>query len=259
MDISTHIDAVRMEGGRLATAAGEAGPEAPIPTCPDWAVRDLVLHVGAVHRWVTEYVRGGHTQAGAVDFATARGPRPADADLVDWFLNGHAALVAALESASPDLQAWTFLPAASPLAFWSRRQAHETCIHRVDAELAAARTLSPVGAAFAADGIDELVVGFASARGRRPEDEGQEPTSIAIRCTDHDASWIVRLGPEGVAATAADTQSAQGTKSDGAPDCTVRGASADLYLTLWRRATPEPLSIEGDRRAFELLLDRARI
>lgn len=32
---------------------------------------------------------------------------------------------------------WTFLDAPSPLAFWARRQAHETAIHRADAQLAA--------------------------------------------------------------------------------------------------------------------------
>lgn len=253
MDVRTHIDVLRVDGARLAAGAAEAGPDAQVPTCPEWTVRDLVLHVGTVHRWAAAYVREGHTEPGAVDFAQARGPKPADAALVDWFLTGHAALVAALEGASPNLQCWTFLPAPSPLAFWSRRQAHETCIHRVDAELAAGTTVSPIGSAFAADGVDELLVGFASARGPKPEDDTQEPTVIAVRCTDEDAGWIMRLGPEGVASKAADA------KDEVAPDCTVRGASADLYLTLWRRATPEPLTIEGERRPFELLLERARI
>ena len=50
---------------------------------------------------------------------------------------GCADLVAALAAAPDDLECWTFLPAPSPRAMWARRQAHETAIHRVDAELAA--------------------------------------------------------------------------------------------------------------------------
>ncbi|MER6443505.1 hypothetical protein ABT275_45720 [Streptomyces sp. NPDC001185] len=40
---------------------------------------------------------------------------------------------------------WTFNPARvpSPLAFWTRRQAHETAVHRYDAEAATGRPLCP--------------------------------------------------------------------------------------------------------------------
>jgi uncharacterized protein (TIGR03083 family) len=257
MDVSSHIDTLRVDGARLAAAAALAGPDAPVPTCPGWVVRDLVLHQGAVHRWATAYVSGGHTKPGAVDFSTARGPEPARAELVDWLLTGHAALVAALAGASPDLQCWAFLPAPSPLAFWARRQAHETSIHRVDAELAAGPTTSPMESGFAADGIDELLVGFGSVRGRRPGDDDHKPMVIAVRCTDQASGWTLRLGPEGVAATASDT--GDDTGSHPAPECTVRGAAADLYLTLWRRSGSEALSVEGDGSAFELLLERARV
>jgi uncharacterized protein (TIGR03083 family) len=62
---------------------------------------------------------------------------PGDAELLGWFRDGHAELVRALRSADPRLSCWTFLPAPSSLAFWARRQAHETAIHRADAESAA--------------------------------------------------------------------------------------------------------------------------
>ena len=42
-----------------------------------------------------------------------------------------------LRSAPADLDCFTFLPAESARHFWARRQAHETAIHRVDAENAA--------------------------------------------------------------------------------------------------------------------------
>ena len=35
--------------GRLGADARRAGPEAPVPTCPGWTVRDLLVHQGMVH------------------------------------------------------------------------------------------------------------------------------------------------------------------------------------------------------------------
>src|ERR1019366_10224384 len=81
-----------------------------------------------------------------------------DGDLFRAYRSAHAVLVEALVAAPPDLRCWTFLPAPSPLAFWARRQAHETTIHRVDAELASG-PVAPVTPEFAADGLDELLFG----------------------------------------------------------------------------------------------------
>jgi uncharacterized protein (TIGR03083 family) len=255
MDVPTHIDALRVDGSRLAEAAALAGPNAPVPSCPDWCLRELVIHQGSVHRWATAYVAEGHTEAGAVDFATARGPEPDDAELIDWFVSGHAALVDALSEASPDLQCWSFLPAPSPLAFWARRQAHETSIHRVDAELAAGQLRSAISSDFAADGIDELLVGFGTVRGGALKPE-EVTAVIDVQCTDEDATWSMRQGPEGgvpnATRGAADNVAAKTV-------CTVRGTAADLYLVLWRRKGPDALDVEGDADAFELALERVRI
>ena len=101
-------------------------------------------------------------------------------------------------------------------------------------------------------------MGFDSARRRQREDDDQEATVIALCCTDEDSGWTARLGAEGAAATATGTTGSN-SGNDETPDCTVRGTAADLYLTLWRRSSPDTLTVEGDGRAFELLLERARI
>jgi uncharacterized protein (TIGR03083 family) len=103
--------------------------------------------------------------------AAQRAAGPPDGQLHDWYLSGLDALVSGLASADPGMPAWTFLPAPSPLAFWARRQAHETAIHRADAELAAGSRPS-YPAELAADGVDELLTGFTARQGspgqRRP-------------------------------------------------------------------------------------------
>ena len=55
MDVTDLIDHLAADGTLLATAAEHAGWDAPVPNL-DWTVRDLVTHVGGVHRWATDIV-----------------------------------------------------------------------------------------------------------------------------------------------------------------------------------------------------------
>src|SRR5258708_14679634 len=122
MDVAEHIDALRREGGMLAAAAARTDLDAPVPTCPDWRLRDLLRHVGGVHRWAAWNV--GHPSPDPVPAeqeARLMSSWPPDVGLVDWFRDGHAALVDTLQAAPPDVACWSFLPAPPPLAFWARR------------------------------------------------------------------------------------------------------------------------------------------
>ncbi|MEU9007352.1 maleylpyruvate isomerase N-terminal domain-containing protein, partial [Streptomyces sp. NPDC048551] len=58
MKIIEYVETLDREGRLLAEAAGRAGTEAPVPTCPGWRVSDLLRHTGAVHRWATGFVAG---------------------------------------------------------------------------------------------------------------------------------------------------------------------------------------------------------
>ena len=51
-----HIDALRRQGGLLAAAAERAGLDAPAPPCPTWRVKDLLRHVGYIHRWAAQHI-----------------------------------------------------------------------------------------------------------------------------------------------------------------------------------------------------------
>src|SRR5215475_12644623 len=131
-------------------------------------------------------------------------------------------------SADPGMTCWTFLEAPSPLAFWARRQAHETAIHRVDAQQAAAgagATGEPAFAPqFAADGIDELIMGFLGLDAKRGSWDGP-PGILTLHADDGaegSAQWRVLSGPGGLAVT----------REDGAADCEITGQAADLYLLL---------------------------
>ena len=251
MEVASHIEALRAEGDRMAAALGTVAPEAPVPTCPEWVVRDLARHTGGVHRWATAIVATPRPEPGDAGLDAIVGRWPDDGELESWFREGLAGLVAALEAAPPDLECWTFLPAPSPLAMWARRQAHETAVHRVDAERAAGRTagdLSPLAPAFAADGVDELLSCFVPRR--RTGLRADPPTSLFVRCADEDARWLLLIDHEGATTLPV---------VDGDAACTVSGRAADLYLALWNRLGPEVLAVEGDPEVLRLFLDAVHV
>ena len=246
MEIAEHIAALRLQGELLGEAAARTDLDAPIPTCPEWRMRDLVRHMGDVHRWAAAHVaeRREEPIKGVAEIA---GPLPDDARLLDWFGEGHTRLVHTLETADPDTRCWTFLPAPSPVAFWARRQAHETGIHRADAESPTGRFTS-FEPAFAVDGVDELVRGFLV---RAEGDPLGEPTWILrVRATDTGDEWLARVGDQGLDVLA---------DGEDPADCTVAATASDLHLFLWNRLPAERVSVEGGASLLDRWRDVARI
>lgn len=233
------VDALAREGARFVAAIDRAAPDAAVPSCPDWALRDLVHHTGGVNRWATKIIAEARDAPLDEDLAAVAGGWPADEDLAPWFRAGHALLVDALRAAPADLQCWAFLRAASPLEFWSRRQLHETTIHRVDAELASGPA-TEIAAEQAVDGVDELLTAFLPRRSSRLKPDTTR--SIAVQPTDVDAAWVVTAGPDGA--------TTERVRAEG--DVIVRGTAADLYLLVWNRRSVEGLEVLGDASLLDL-------
>jgi uncharacterized protein (TIGR03083 family) len=233
------LEQLSADGGQLADAAEYAGLDASVPSCPEWVVRDLVLHLGGVHRWAAAHVSNGATELIAEDLETVSGGWPSDATIFDWFREGHADLVRTLTDADPSLECATFLPAPSPLLFWTRRQAHETAMHRVDAQLSAGRPVTGFDSEFAADGVDELLTGFVVRRSGKLRTETASTLVIAPTDTvDPDTAWTLHVSSEPVVTT-------RGVEPGA--DATVTGAAHDIYLALWNRGPTGALEVGGDR------------
>jgi uncharacterized protein (TIGR03083 family) len=251
MRTEEHIAALRHEGELLAEAAQTASLDAYVPTCPDWTVRDLVRHVGRVHRWAAAYVADARpTALGPDEVDRVWGPMPDDTQLVAWYRAGHANIVETLEKASGDVECWTFLPAPTPLAFWARRQAHETAIHRADVQ-SAVGAIAEVAGDLAVDGIDELLCCFFSRPRNRLRSDAVK--TLGVTATDVDAGWIVYIGPDGARADRRDTSvSAQG-------ECEIRGPASALYLGLWNRRSLHDLDVLGNAELLDLWRDKATV
>ena len=194
LTLSEHLEGLRSALVAFVRYVDRAGLRAPVPTCPDWTVRNLVAHQGMVHRWAAAIVRGERLDPDAAEREGQVSPDP-----VEWLRDGAIELAQALTDAPEDLKVLRFLNDPPPARqFWARRQCHETTIHAVDA-LSAALGRYPVAADtwitrdVALDGIDELLTGFVTRSVSRLRTA--EPVTIAVRPEDAERSWLVEVGP----------------------------------------------------------------
>ena len=241
MDWQTFLAHIESDGLLLESAA-RAGLDTSVPCCPGWTVRDVVGHTGIVHRQKTVIVRGRLLENPA-------SPELPDADLIGWYRTGLEELVSALRDSDPAERVFTWFPPDQSIGFWYRRMAHETLIHRVDAEQGHGE-VSSIDAALAADGIDEVLTMYV---GGYPAWGTFEPgTSIVrIECLDEKSAWDVRFGLfTGNSPTSGRTHNLDAfvvvdQQSD--PAATIRGAAADINLWLWGRGNMDRLEVSGDQ------------
>jgi len=247
------------DAAALATAARQ-GLDVPIPSCPGWNMAILLSHMiemnahrlGLVRRrpapfpmddvatWgvptrFQEWFRGDRLAAGA-----------APAGLAALYEETTAELGVALWSLDPTEPVSSWWEADQTAGFWQRRMAHETAVHRWDAQLAYGGP-DPVEADLASDGIDENFEVMLPSRRRRathPRQGGGE--TYHFHRLDGPGEWLVRFAPEGPVVT---REHAKG-------DVAVRGTASDLLLFLWRRLSADQLEVFGDAdllpRYFEL-------
>lgn len=213
-------------GAILRNNAGGAGLAAPVPTTPGWSVADLVAHVGMVHRWAAGYLTRGPRREPAEVLAEAA----AAEDLLDWFDDGLVDLLNAFASLPADAPLKFFLPdAPPPRDAWLRRQVHETSVHAIDA-MAARLGRAPeasqlwLDAHLAADGVDEVLTGYLA---REPLLRAEAPRRVRVDATDAGRSWLLSIGPDGVAAAR--------VGADEPADDVVAGTARELYLNVWNR------------------------
>ncbi len=215
----------------LAEILAEHDQSLSIPTCPEWTLRQLVTHVGRAHRWAAEITR---TRSDAfIPFRSVPdGKLPDDdAERQAWLRAGAARIVDAVRAAGSDL-VWSFTGLV-PAGFWIRRMAHETLVHRADAQLAVGAQPEPViEAEVAADAIGEWLMLLARGiLGTSDERTTALPAGagLHIHATDDGldgrGEWMIRRDAEGLTVEL----------GHGRGDAAVTGPAASLLLVLMRR------------------------
>ncbi|GAA3099533.1 maleylpyruvate isomerase family mycothiol-dependent enzyme [Streptosporangium carneum] len=242
MDHARYLDLIRADSDRLLAVARRS-PDDAVPSCPGWTNRDLVRHVGEVYDHKILCMRLGRDPQSA-----ERAPRPADdAALAAWFTSLRDALLDQLVVRGPGASSHTWFPPDRTVGFWYRRMAHETAVHRVDAELACGQE-TPVDPRLAADGVDELVGFLTYDFGDRSEQQQGVGLTVELECDGR--RWAVTLREDRV------ERAARGTT----PDARIDGEPGDLLLHLWgrRQADKGSLRSSGDVAALAGLWSRLR-
>ncbi|GLY38014.1 hypothetical protein Amsp01_040380 [Amycolatopsis sp. NBRC 101858] len=230
---------------RLAESAAAAGPDAAVPTAPEWTVTDLVTHLGQTQHWVAEIIERRITDPTRLPTEMAVSP----ADPGDWlaWLTESAQRVA--DACADDaLDAPVFNAAGDERSggrFWMVSMLNEAVVHGFDAAIAANRPVD-VDA-----GIAAALIGNHLRMLTSPTWEMQRPESAhALRgtgqtlqwqATDTADAWLIERRPDG----------ATWQPGTGQADVTLTGPAGSLFLTLIRRLpltdhATAAISIDGD-------------
>ncbi|WP_156721389.1 maleylpyruvate isomerase family mycothiol-dependent enzyme [Streptomyces apocyni] len=228
-----------------------------VPTCPDWTLRDLAVHVGGAHRWAELLVR---TRAAddvpeeqVPGIAGPVGDDPAALDA--WLADGAERLVKALRDAGPEAEVWSWAWERNS-GFWARRMAHETVVHRADAAgaVGAEYVLAPE---VAADAIDEWLEIVRFAQRTEPDDSAAElrggGRSLHLHATDTaaelNAEWLIEFGDEGFS----------WRRGHEKATVALRGPLTDVLQVFYRRLPMDSERVEvlGERELLDFWLQRA--
>jgi len=132
VDHVENCHALNVEIVRFSSVMATLAPGHDVTTCPGWTVLDLAEHLGVIHRWAEELVRLRSPVRIARDAPTSL----RDDVNPERITEGGDRLIATLLAANPDDEMWAW-GLDQHVRFWSRRQLHETLVHRMDLELAA--------------------------------------------------------------------------------------------------------------------------
>jgi uncharacterized protein (TIGR03083 family) len=215
-----------------------------VPSCPDWTLGNLVRHIGGGHRWAEEIVRTRATEFPPDDQVRKLDGDDSAALPTTWLTEGAERLADTLRAAGRDAEVWAPFDYGTT-AFWARRFANETLMHRADATLAA-HTEFAVAEEVALDAIDEwmeldsLPQHF-DFRPRKRELLGPGRT-LAFEATDSEAAWFVDLTGDVIV----------WRRGSGTAAVTVRGPLTDLLLVIYRRKQAH--EVHGDTQLLDVWL-----
>jgi uncharacterized protein (TIGR03083 family) len=232
VDEQRFLDCLEADYTRLRAVAPDALDER-VPTCPGWTGADLVRHVAEVYLHKTETMRQGAYPA----------PWPPElpGDLLVALDDAYGQLVGELTSRDPADHSLTWYTPDQTVGFWVRRMAHETVIHRLDAEAAAGVAHAPIPTDLADDGIEELLVCFLSfTTFAYPEELGEhlpECDGRTVQIATEEGGWQVQLGPERI--------TVERGHFDG--EVGVSGEAGAVLRWLWRRAGDDVVRLDGNR------------
>jgi len=219
-----HLSLLASVQESFATELEAALPAQPVPSCGTWTATELGLHLAGIHRWAADIVGGI-----VVPDQDPSEPREPGALLAEY-RSAASHLLSVLHDADPEAQCATLI-GPGVVAFWHRRQLHETVIHLADLTLPHGR-VPELPPEVWADTVDEVVTVMA------PRQVGLGRTAplagvVRLVATD-DASW--------------DLGDAMSGGTEVPPAAVITAPASVLALLLWHRLTLDDprVDVSGD-------------
>jgi uncharacterized protein (TIGR03083 family) len=244
LDHVEYCKALEDEVVRFADAMSLLTLDDDVATCPGWTVLDLGEHLGVIHRWAEELVRLRSPER------IVREPLE-DRSVVspEWIEEGGKKLVATLLAADPNDEMWAW-GLDQHVRFWSRRQLHETLVHRMDLELAAHRS-PQADPAIALDAIDEYLSNIEKVGKHAPElaalrGRGER---LAFRDRESGTLWLLTLDEDGFSVS----------KDEGAFDAELVSSPVNLLLVILgrREVDSTDVALHGRRQLVDFWLENS--
>lgn len=204
-----------------------------VPSCPEWSLDDLVQHLGEVYWHKVDCIR--------LNARPTVEPDLSGLTSVQVLEQGWARLNETFDEYPPQSPAWTWFEPDQSVAFWIRRMAHETAVHRFDAELSASKGQPPTGidAELAEDGLDEVLTAMV-VTDVEPGEYPEGHPDIELRVPGR--SWFIHFEPEALRIS-----------DQGKPATVIHGAPSDLELWLYNRKGGDGLRFTGDLTGMGLM------
>ncbi len=226
-------------------------PKAPVdvPSCPGWTTNDLAKHMAHVYLGQAFVVETGSQAENKEHLA----PYPRTEDFMEFMSWGFDAITKALDIDRPERPTWSWHHSDHTVDFWFRRMAHETVIHRIDAEQAVG-TVSKIDEALALDGVDE-VLDFLPLMGSWPEVPNVDFGIVSIVASTEDETkvWDLNFTDKAATVSAADHVNASAR-------LVISGDAEAMDLYLWGRidSSDPRISLAGEgEETFKKLMQVA--
>ena len=236
MDYAEHVEAIEREAATFARVLMKGDAGAQVPSCPDWTLLDLAKHHGRGMGFWTHVLCEGSGRPKPV-IEDEPGPAP-----TLWFTQIAGGLVAEFRATAPDTEVWTWSPEDHSARFAARRMAHETVVHRFDAQTAIGKP-EPIEPALATDGIEEIfdmAGNFAMVDNWIEAGRGEGQT-LHLHGAEGD-EWLIAINPDGLEVR---REHAKG-------DLALRGAVSDLELVLYGRPPIGDVERFGDESVLDV-------
>ncbi len=237
----SYMEEILLEAEKFACLISPEHLTAAVPGCPDWNLERLVDHMVKVYSSVVKKImKRGFYKRGfdASQYLRRVEKIECKEEAAECFIKALGDLLEQLEFLYPDdkIQVWG---RDRPGSFYHRRMAHETAIHRWDAQSAIG---DPAGfnGDFAADGVDEMfdvLIPMMQERQGVARPEG----SLHLHRTDGEGEWMCRIEDDRLCVK----------REHGRADAAVRGTAEQLILALWERIELDELEVFGDREVAE--------